>query len=271
MRMPKWICKITSFGKAALNSLPDRIFDLLLGVSTREPVIGESTVFTGQENCPYEVSQWLPVRNALKDLEPGTADVFVDLGSGKGKALLIAGKLPFKHVIGVELDEKLSESARSNIGQAGGRLKASAVDCITASVLEWPIPDETSVVFMANPFIGHTFRSAIGRIIESYDRRPRTLHIVYLHPWEHDWLMSTGRVVVDNVRSGNWLLRPRWWQGGYVIISYRVVDRMPAGSQPSSFYRSSIRSRRAIQHWSTANGHCFTMSAPGADTIYSHS
>src|SRR5690348_8785344 len=128
MRMSKWICKIASFGKTALNSLPDRIFDLLLGVSTRESAIGDSTVFTGQDNCPYEVSQWLPVRRALKDLNPGVADVFVDLGSGKGKALLIAGQLSFKRVIGVELDQELSESARSNIKQARPRLKASEVD-----------------------------------------------------------------------------------------------------------------------------------------------
>ena len=32
---------------------------------------------------------------------------------------------------------------------------------------------------MFNPFIGRTFRRAIGQTFESYDRNPRTLYIVY--------------------------------------------------------------------------------------------
>jgi hypothetical protein len=260
--------KLASFCKSILNSAPDRVFDRLLGVTTRDFIIGDNSVFTGRDNCPYDGSQWLPVRRALKDLAPGPSDVFVDLGSGKGKVLLIAGMLPFRRVVGVEIDEKLSGCARRNIRQARPRLCAQDVNSITANVLDWPIPDETSVIFMFNPFIGHTFRSVVGRIIESYDRRPRTLHIVYFYPWEHDWLLSTGRVVVDNVRPGNWLVRPRWWQGGYVIISYRIIG-VSEESQSGSFPHSLIRSSKAVRRWSQPNGHCFAMSSPGRDTIYS--
>jgi len=270
MRAPRRMLKLASSCKDILNSAPDRILDRLLGVSTRDIVIRDGSVFTGGDNCTYDGSQWLPVRRALKDLAPGPSDVFVDLGSGKGKVLLIAGRLPYQRVVGVEIDEGLSECARQNIEQARSRLQAKDVESITASVLDWPIPDETSVVFMFNPFIGQTLHTAVEKVIESYDRRPRTLHIVYLYPWEHDWLLSTGRVVVDNVRPGNWLVRPRWWQSGYVIVSYRVVA-VSEGSQSGSFLHSSILSRRAIRRWSKPNGHRFTMSATGLDTLYSRS
>jgi SAM-dependent methyltransferase len=270
LRALAWIRKLTLLFKDMVNSAPDRVFDRLLNVSTRDVVIRDGSVFTGGENCTYDGSQWLSVRRALKDLAPAPSDVFVDLGSGKGKALLIAGRLPYSRVIGVEIDDELSEHARQNIRQARSRLCAQDVKSVTASVLDWPIPDEASVIFMFNPFIGQTFRAVVDRIIESYDRRPRTLHIVYLYPWEHDWLLSTGRVVVDNVRPGNWLVRPGWWRSGYVIVCYRVLAA-PAVSRSSPIPRSMIRSDRAIRYWSRPNGYRFTMSATGWDTLYSRS
>lgn len=265
------IHKLVSRSKDFLNSVPDRIFDRSLGVSTREIVIMNSSVFSGSgENCNYRGSQWLPVRRVLKNLRPGPSDIFVDLGSGKGKVLLIAGRLPYRRVIGVEVDAELSECSRHNIQQARPRLRTRDVGSITASVLDWPIPDETSVVFIFNSFIGQTFRTAVRHIIESYDRRPRMLHIIYYYPWEHNWLLSTSRVIVDDVRPGDWLPRPRWWQTGNVIVSYRVVGASE-GIQFGSAPRSMIRPYRAKRRWSRPNDQVFTMSAKGWETRYSSS
>ncbi len=251
------------------ESFPDRaqgyVFDRFLRVSTREPVITTGSVFAaGGENCPYSGAQWIPVRRALKDLAPGPADAFVDLGSGKGKALLIAGRLPYRRAIGVEIDEGLSRDSQRNVQRARSRLRAQLVESVNASVLDWAIPDEVSVVFMHNPFIGQTFHSAIGHIFESYDRRPRDLHIVYQYPWEHDWLLATNRVRVESVRPSSWPALPGWWQSGDVIVCYRVTG-VPADGQPCRLGRQ----RRAVAYWSRPNGHRFTMSAPGEDTLYS--
>lgn len=231
------------------------VFDLLFGVSTRGIVYhDESTVTSGGDNSWYVGCQWLPMRRALHDLNPGSSDVFVDIGSGKGKAVLIAGRLPFRRVIGVEIDEGLTQCAKYNIQQVRLRLRAQEVESVTASALTWPIPDDVSVVFMGNPFIGATFHTVVHRIFESYDRRPRNLHIVYDNPWEHDWLVSTGRVVVDNVGSHSWPAPPGWWRGGLVIVSYRVVG-VSAGSQSESRPpRRIFRSRRAIRDWSGVTG-----------------
>ena len=111
-----------------------RLFDLILGVST-----SGSSVGTG-ENMAYERSPWLSVRRALRDLSPSPPDVFVDLGSGKGKVLLIAGRLPYRRVVGVEIDPKLSSTARRNVQQARNRLQAKEIRSVTANVLEWVIP-----------------------------------------------------------------------------------------------------------------------------------
>lgn len=256
------------FALTVFDSVQSRLFDRMLGVSTRGLVITESSNFAdGGDNCPYAGCQWWPVRRALKKLVPKPTDVFVDLGSGKGKALLIAGRLPYRRVLGVEIDEKLSQYANRNIKLAQPRLRAHEVDSITASVLEWPIPDETSVVFMYNPFTGHTFQSAIEKIFESYDHRPRDLHIVYGYPWEHNQLLATGRVFVESVQPGTWPARVRWWQSGDVIVSYRVCGSSNNGIPAS--VRRPIGRHPAMQRWSRPNDHRFTMSAPGHQTLYS--
>ncbi len=247
-------------------------FDLVMRASTRGVVVTGDTMFnTGGDNCPYEGCQWPSVRWVLENLNPGPSDVFVDLGSGKGKALLIAGRLPYRRVVGVEIDEDLARCAARNIDRARPRLRAQGVECITANVREWPVTDEASVIFMCNPFIGDTFRSAVSSIFESYDRNPRALHIVYEHPWEHDWLLSTGRVVVDSVRASTWPARPRWWKGGDVIVTYQVTG--PAGAEPPKrpTARPLFQSRQAMQRWSVPNGHRFGMSVPGYDQIYTSS
>jgi Histone methylation protein DOT1 len=254
------------------GSLPDRmqgyVFDRFLRVSTREPVLTPASVFVAAgENCPYSGAQWIPVRRALKDLAPGPNDVFVDLGSGKGKVVLIAGRLPYQQAIGVEIDNDLSSCAALNIRQARSRLRAQHIESVNASVLDWAVPDDVSVLFMFNPFIGQTFRSALGRVFESYDRKPRELHIIYSYPWEHDWLLSTGRVSVENVHPGCWPARPRWWQRGDVIVCYHVGTHGGGASHARRF--RSRRRMRALAYWSKPNGHRFAMSAPGQETLYS--
>ena len=41
--------------------------------------------------------------------------VFVDIGAGKGFALLVAAEHPFKRVMGIEFSESLARIARENI------------------------------------------------------------------------------------------------------------------------------------------------------------
>jgi SAM-dependent methyltransferase len=261
--------KLTHFCAGNFYGAQQRVFDLLLGVSTRgTAATGDANFDAGGDNCSYQGCEWLSLRRALKDLNPTASDVFVDLGSGKGKALLIAGRLPYKRVVGVEIDKELARLAARNIGRARRRLQAETVECLNTSVLEWPIPDDATVLFMFNPFIGETFRAVMTRIFESYDRNPRALHIVYEHPWEHDELLSTGRVVVNNVRSVTWPGLVRWWQRGNVTVTYRVVDSVEGSQLEWRRPHGVLRPRRAVQRWSVPNGHNFSMTMAGSDKIY---
>lgn len=246
------------------RELQQRAFERRFGVSTTGHVYFESeSGLAGEENAFYEGCQWLPVRRALKRLDPSPRDVFVDMGSGKGQALIIAGRLPFGRVIGIDLMDDLTRDARRNIAAARRHLKAGEVQAVTADVHEWPIPDDTSVVFLYCPFVGSVFRATIERIFESYDRRPRRLHVVYDYPWEHNWLISSGRVVLADVLPAEWPAKPWWWRTDWTIPVYRVVGEGEGGPGAPRLRRRLFRPQRAIERWSGPNDQRFELERGG--------
>ena len=250
---------------ARFNNLLERSFDSYMGSSTGgiQVTASSDVLHSGGENGHYQGCAWPSVHFALKALKPNATDVFVDLGSGKGRALLIAGRLPYGGVVGVDLDAELARLAQSNVDRARPKMRAGVIKCETGNVLDWPFPDDASTVFLYNPFRGQTFRSAMARIFDSFDRNPRPIHIVYEHPWEHDWLVSTGRVVVENVRPMT-LLRPRrWWKSGAVITTYHVTGTADSAGAVHCSASKQSPSSEAMIRWSGTNGHRFMVTAPG--------
>jgi hypothetical protein len=269
LSVPGRLRRTLAAGAAALEWAQMRAFDVVLGVSTEKWMLTDESLFVSEtENTAYVGCQWLPLRRVLTDLPLQRSDVFVDIGAGKGKALLIAGRFRCAQVIGVELNAELSAGATRNVEIARRRLRCQRVETVNANALAWPIPGDASVFFFNNPFIGGTFRSAIERVIDSYDHFPRPVRIVYGHPWEHDWLLSTGRVVLENVRPRFWPTQPGWWRSEHVITVYRVVT---AGAESVDSRPPSVRPgrRKAMARWAAPNGQAYALRPVGMDAVRS--
>ena len=236
-----------------------RVFDWYGGTRTTG---GDGTAvdaYTADtENWPYLGCQWPALPFMLRELPQDGA--FVDLGSGKGKALLIAGMLPYPRVIGVEIDNTLSVTARRNIERFRHKTHAEIIESVTASVIDWKVPDDAGIVFMHNPFFGETFRNAMANVFASYDRNPREMHIVYMFPWEHEWLLSTGRVRVESVRSEGWPRHLRWWADEHVAIVYHVTgEGQPPAQCRAARRRLSGAERKAMERWRNPSAHHFSV------------
>jgi SAM-dependent methyltransferase len=244
-----------------LYQCEQHIFDWYYGVATAGAMRTEADALNaGSENWPYMGCQWPVLPLVLKDLKhEGT---FVDLGSGKGKALVIAAKLPYQRVVGVEINDELAAAARNNIERFRPKQRAGVVECVTSSATTWVVPDDTSVVFLFNPFFGATFKEALENVFASYDRNPRELHIVYGFPWEHEWLLSTGRVTVESVRSEGWPRVRRWWESEHVWVTYHVtgVD-LQVGRCQLKKRRLSAVEQKVLLRWSNPGEHNFDIGA----------
>lgn len=267
--LPKWVRDAISQvlwlperALLVLQSTQQLVFEWRYHVHVRGKSHHEASISIDNqlENIYYKACGWLPLRRALKRLRLGGSDVVVDLGSGKGQALIIAGAMPIKRVIGVELDPTLAAEGQSNIVRARPRLRAESIESLQANALDWEIPDDVSVVVMFNPFVGSTFQHVIDKFRDSLERAPRNLYLVYGYPWEHDWLLTTGRATFVNVQARFWPTRPFWWLTGQVIVTYRLERDLA----PSPSLGRGSRWEGARARWSRPNGQVFTLSVPGA-------
>jgi hypothetical protein len=181
--------------------------------------------------CP-----WLTTYRALRSLTIGSDEVLIDIGSGTGRAVLIASLFPFRRAIGVERNVALHRRALDNL--AHFRLSRRApVELICADALEYRLPDDVTVVFLYNPFGGETFRRVIEVVFASCERVPRRLRLVYINPMEHEYLLSTGRC--RWVRSVGSMRPSRQWARMLAAYIYEVA---PAAAPAAESRRSRLPS-----------------------------
>jgi hypothetical protein len=105
---------------------------------------------------------------------------FVDVGAGKGAAIMLASEFGFRRYLGVELSGDLLEVARRNVAayQARGG-NAFEPEWIQHDFFQWPIPREPTLVFLNNPFPEELSLRAVQRIEAALAEQPRELVLVY--------------------------------------------------------------------------------------------
>lgn len=136
---------------------------------------------------------WL-IREALESipLRPDMS-VFVDMGSGKGRGLLVASEFPFAKIVGVELSRELHEVAEDNIKRyrsASQRCRRFFLHCMNA--VEYAYGPEPLVLYLANPFGRDSIMRVLARLEASLNAEPREAYVIYVNPWFEALLRSAG-------------------------------------------------------------------------------
>jgi SAM-dependent methyltransferase len=109
--------------------------------------------------------------------------IFIDLGSGKGRTLLMASEYPFKKIVGVELIAELHRAAEENIrAYKSPTQQCSEIQAVCADARDFELPDGPLVLYLFNPLPDPALRQLIDRLGQSLARSPRAVWIVYLNP-----------------------------------------------------------------------------------------
>lgn len=122
--------------------------------------------------------QTAPYAEIVADLRPVchlTDRIFIDVGCGKGRVLMVAAELGFTQLIGVEYDRRLAAIARRNLQTMG--IGASIV-CQNAATFDYP-PSRDAVVYMYDPFTADVMQ----RVIANMARHSARLHLIYTGPF----------------------------------------------------------------------------------------
>jgi SAM-dependent methyltransferase len=99
---------------------------------------------------------------------------FVDLGCGKGRALLLAGEYDFRKIVGVEFSPRLARIAARNAERFG----PERITVLRADVRAFRFPEGPLVVFLYNPFSARITRSVMQRL----HSHPNTFYVAYVNP-----------------------------------------------------------------------------------------
>jgi SAM-dependent methyltransferase len=160
-------------------------FDRRFGVDTRgivhhphsdERAYREAVHYQGTSHSDFrEMMRALP-------LAPAT-HLFLDLGCGKGKALVMAAQTGYRRLVGVELSPALAAVARQNLERSPVSPEY-AVDfsVICGDASRYRLPPEPTVIFLANPFHAQLIWQVSAEIARSMAAAPRSLFVVYYNP-----------------------------------------------------------------------------------------
>ncbi|MDQ6679956.1 MAG: hypothetical protein M3Y67_03195 [Pseudomonadota bacterium] len=128
---------------------------------------------------------------------------FVDLGSGKGRALFVAAEFPFKRCIGVEFAQELHEVAVHNIRSYRSEARrCSDIRSVHADAATFEFPLHPIVCFVNNPFGEALIAQMARRFDESVRSVPRPCFLIYLHanyPRSIDALANWSRLAVGSL------------------------------------------------------------------------
>jgi SAM-dependent methyltransferase len=108
---------------------------------------------------------------------------FLDLGSGKGRTLLMASDYPFRRIIGVELLPSLHQIAQENLYQYKNESQQCfALESICADATAFPLPADPLVIFLFNPFPESGMRQVVDNLDQSLREHPRPVYVLYHNP-----------------------------------------------------------------------------------------
>ena len=102
---------------------------------------------------------------------------FIDIGCGKGRALIFGAEMGFGKVTGVEISPMLSEIASRNLKVCG-----ITGTVVTQDAGEFAIPDDPSVCYLNEPFGKRVMKNFAENVAKRVQRSGNDLWVVYRGP-----------------------------------------------------------------------------------------
>jgi hypothetical protein len=192
-------------------------FDVRFGTDTSAPVFEREQKSSVHFYVPTTASLIYEILASLA-LVPNKF-TFVDMGSGKGRALLVASEFPFSKIVGIELSEQLHRIAENNVQlYKPASQHCDAFDLRRMDVLDYDHDGGPLVLFLFDPFGREILKEVVASLDASLRATPREAYVVYVYPQYEDLLQSSP--ALRKVREGG----PRWrpWSRYVVYASSDV-------------------------------------------------
>jgi SAM-dependent methyltransferase len=182
--------------KVVVSTFEDSFFDRRFGTETGRVVYSdqfEASLANRAHAVSYQPTKARPFRSLLRRLQFPAGSTFVDVGSGKGKVLLLAAQHPFKRVVGIEFSRALCDQALRNIDIFRGKVRTLApIDVFEGDVTQHALRGDENVFFLYNPFDALILSAFVERIRRSLASHPRQIWLIYSVPLYASVLGASG-------------------------------------------------------------------------------
>jgi hypothetical protein len=164
----------------------DMEYDWERRVNTTSGSVGWLARWLGLFHSPYQPTDpalFHEMMAALAAVAEFDTFTFIDLGSGKGRTLLMASEYPFRKIAGVELIAELHRAAQENIlAYHSATQRCANIEAICGDACAFPFPAEPLVLYLFNPLPEAGLRRLIASLEKSVAENPRPLWLLYHNP-----------------------------------------------------------------------------------------
>ena len=170
------------------------------------------------------MARWRGSRNVA----PIDESAFVDVGAGMGRAVLLASEMPFREVVGVELNPTLARIARRNASawRAAGRARAP-VRVVCRDAVEFRFPQGFCAALLFNPFGAPVLRRLLKALKNGFAGRTGQLDLLYVNNEQERVLEAQAgfvRLFKGEVRRSR----------ADAITDHKILSNQPEGEYASS-------------------------------------
>lgn len=157
-------------------------------VNTTSAALGWRERLIGGFSSPYQPTEPALFQEMLAALQQSTGCdlrelTFVDLGSGKGRTLLMASEYPFRRIVGVELLPGLARIAQENLRAYESETRQCfAIESVCRDATEFPLPDGPLLIYLFNPFPEAGLRRFLDKLRERVAERGQRIYVLYHNP-----------------------------------------------------------------------------------------
>lgn len=131
--------------------------------------------------CVPSVLRW-----AIESVPTIDGATFLDIGCGKGRALIVASEYPFARLIGIEINPDVAALGRRNARRVARRHPDRApIEIRTGDASAPDLPDGDLVVFMYHPFGRPLVERLFRKLIDGLATH-RSISVIYENPVHGD-------------------------------------------------------------------------------------
>jgi SAM-dependent methyltransferase len=173
---------------------------LKYGTNTFIPVeLKDLTITNGdtKKASRYEAVSFYMLEKLLGAFQKVSAMTsIIDLGSGKGRVLMVASHFGFTDITGIDFAKELCQQANVNMREKEKEFPKIKWTVINEDVENYNIGRQDSVFFMFNPFTEDVLKRFLEKLDDSCHEFPRSIYFLYASPQYQQLLLDNGYAII---------------------------------------------------------------------------